>query len=419
MDNLNLAAINTRANPRSWAAVARNQASTSGLAAVDAETGAMTVSPSANTPTSSLPPGVASQSSALAVLPMFVAPASRRMAGPLHSPVSRAQLLRQQALMGTMQNLLDVKPVSPSVVGASPRQNLRRSFQQMAGRSANDQEITSLASAGQDWKRARRGEALDAIAQAPSVYRMVSDVALKAATGLKLERLSASSITRTHPADYLAMKGVLTDILGIQIPDNVSLWNYMHSPAGLSQSNHLITVVKLNGVPAWRWFSVSGGKTPPLNPVTGLLQFGLADNKPDSNAVYTASVQGLKASRNKANCNVQANLSDLAPAHNAPVRYLGYPDLTISNRGFKEVRLLPRTFTKATDGGLHDRSRDTEYAVMSAMGFILNAYPLNPNDALDIAMFSRLPMCSSCQNAVSSALSMPQFAKVKGFRIFS
>lgn len=384
---------------------------------VDVETGAITVRPDVGAASSSLPPGVAAQSSALALLPLFVAPAPRGGTGPLHSPNSRQKLLGQPALLNVMHSLLD-EP-SPDVnADATARRNLNERFVALAGREINQVEEPALRQASLHWQNEDLHASLDTIAREESLYRSISSAFLKQARNLQIQQLSKGELALGHEADHQAMHDVLADMLGKAPEQGASLWNYMHT-TGPSQPNYLITVVKLNGEPAWRWFSASGAKHIPVDRQTGALKFRLTDKK-GRKGVHEASVARLKFSRDVAMCNVQAEMAMLAPKSNPPVLYVGYTDLLVGRRPHeKEARLLPRTFTLDKQGELHERSRDTEYAVMSAMAFILKAYPPKPDDQLDIAMFSKLPMCSSCQNAVSAALTLPQFSRVTGFRIFS
>lgn len=384
---------------------------------VDVETGAITVRPDPDVASSSLPPGVAAQSSALALLPLFVAPAPRGGIGPLHSPNSQKKLLGQPALLNVMHSLLD-EPIAMPGDGQQVRRSLTERFEAMAGREVSQLEAPALRKASLHWQNEELHATLDTLAREESLYRSISSAFLKQARGLQVQQLSRGELALGYEADHKAMHDVLAEMLGKPPAPGASLWNYMYT-TGPSQPNFLITVVKLNGEPVWRWFSASGGKYIPVDRQTGALRFRLTDKRVKK-GVHHATVPRLKPSENVALCNVQASLDLLAPKPNPSVRYVGYPDLLVGKQGaVKEARLLPRTFTLDGKGELHERSRDTEYAVMSAMALILETYPLKQDDQLDIAMFSKLPMCSSCQNAVSAALTLPQFSRVTGFRIFS
>lgn len=254
------------------------------------------------------------------------------------------------------------------------------------------------------------------LAEDEVLFRTLSDRILSCAGRSVLQRLKSVDLSKPEfQMDLNDLKQAVFDVSGDIVDRPSDLWRYLTvreldgKPSG---KNVLITVVKLNNETRLRFLSVSGGFIPAVhNGNTVIKVMGNADNS-QLHAVP------LSPSRHHSACSVQANMRDLSAPGQPGVRYLGYNDLLVGRRYEQcEARLMPRTLT-LSHGGLHDRARDTEYSVLNALIMILQHNSSWQNQALDIRMFSRLPMCHACQNAATHAILDPVLSGLRSFRIY-
>ncbi|MCQ8897424.1 hypothetical protein NQT62_13360 [Limnobacter humi] len=392
---------------------------------VDADTGALTVTPQGATQLGTPPAGIMAQITNACFTQQFTAPAVRGAVQQFISPVSLQKMLNEPALLRVVGDLLNESQAPPvaSSVAQSARRSLDANFETIAGRKPHRSELAVLQQAGESWSSSNKAQSLLTLASAPTVYGTVFDEMLKRHGDVRIATHSRNTLRAEHPRDYQDLCSVLQSVLGKQYCANAENWRLIQGQWTnqiKDKRNFLITVVRNAGQPVLRWVSASGARRDVDQHPKGRIQLRLTDGSVNHPGV-TACMPTLEPSLDERRCNVEANMGRLKPMVGAPVYFVSWDDLLIGgpSKPREEARILPRTFTRTSSDDFHDRARDTEYAVMSALSMVLQNHGSHLAGPIEITMFSRYPMCSSCQSASSLALLRPEFSAVNQFRIYS
>lgn len=337
-------------------------------------------------------------------VPSLLTPESLRQANSLGDPSQRfsAEKAKLVSNMETLQNLQAV----PKRRSHAVRQLDFNQFKIDTALAANHGDLHSLA------------------AGSPELYRQLSASLLTNAQAVTIEKCPASDLNASgRAADAQAFSTAIADMGGPAGLTPNACWPYLQgavqNDGRASSRNHLLTVASFKGLGQLRIYSVSGGYGNGTQSSVLKTRIHVKGSRPNGQILMCTS---LPKKGNSKQCAAETSAPHMQAAFlgKRGVLYVGYDNMLI-DRGLAkhEARVLPRTFSKRESGETQDRARDTEYVVLSALRIWLKANPTWQEAPLDLLMFSRLPMCPSCENAASHALLRPEFQNVGAFRVYS